>query len=216
MQVLDSGSGFEYVVHDVSSRYAKYNHGKVFRGPPKGIMVHRVGKDQKYGINLGDTAESIADHFVGQNKQYPEVAKATGGMVPYNYVITGAKGIDGNVYKLLPDGAWGPHAMAWSSTHYGVAMIGDFRYHPPTANQWHALTFLCADLLLTCDIYTQSLQEPVINKIFGHTDVRGSSSDQNKRCPGSYVNISHLRDEVAKILSDMGKSGIDCATIVRK
>ena len=82
----------------------------------RGITVHRGGINRQSGIVLGTNAIDICAHFSGQADRYPEVAKATGGHIPYSLII----GDCGSKWQTLPLGDVGHHARVWSSRTIGA------------------------------------------------------------------------------------------------
>lgn len=163
------------------------------------VAVHRCGKDLKNDIDLGDTAADICAHFTGLNERYPEVAKATGGEVPYTFMIGGGLGapeFDGTIWQCLPLSETARHAKRWNQTAIGVAVIADPRVRPCTPNQMNSLIDLLS-LLSLC------IRQKPADCVVGHTELPGSSNDPNKECPGPLLPMDMLRKDVADSRADM-------------
>lgn len=155
----------------------------------QGITVHRVGYDHPSRINLGDNAIDICAHFTGKNNQYPEVAKATGGQLAYTIMI-GAK--INQTWQCLPLSDTGHHARRWSSNTIGIAAIGDFRFHPPTHEQYWALVDSCA--IISRVMGTSSAQ------VLGHDERPGGRRNKSKECPGKLLDMKQLRHDINMVM----------------
>lgn len=176
---------------------------------PKGITIHRVGVNKKYGIILGDDAVSVMAHFTGKDTQYPEVAKAVGKKVPYHFLI----GEDGTIYQTLPLLEKGYHAMKWSYSTLGIGLIGDFRYEAPTEKQWAASVYLTATLCTAFLIHPDATLEQGAQSIAGHTERPGASKDEDKECPGKFLSMSRFREEVRLMMMVPAKTELEGARI---
>ena len=141
------------------------------------IAVHRIGK------SLGEDAITICRRFTDD----PEVAKYTGGEVPYGWII-GAGGI---IWQCLPISEVGAHARRWNKQAVGVACIGDFRKHDMPGVQYDSLIKLLAAL---------QFGFPRDLAIKGHDELPGASADPNKKCPGDKLSMSNVRQSVAAYL----------------
>ncbi len=139
------------------------------------IAVHRVG------VSLGEDAITICQRFIAD----PDVARYTGGQVPYTFII----GNDeiGTIWQCLPLSEVGTHARRWSAPAIGVACIGDFRKHRPGDVQMKQLIRLCG--------YLAYAFPGIVIK--GHDELPGGSSDPNKQCPGKYLDMDELRHNVS-------------------
>ena len=84
--------------------------------------------------------------------------------------------------------------MAGVPTTIGVALIGDFRQRPPTEAQRLAAVRLCADLAQELMLKPEA--------IVGHDELKEGSSDPDKECPGRYLPLPELRDEVRRIIDE--------------
>lgn len=138
----------------------------------RALIIHRSG--------MGETAADISQAF--QDRE-GEAGRCTGWQMPYTFVIRK----DGTIEQALRVGDYGPHARAWNVTAIGLALVGDFRQHPATPEQWQALVDFCT---LTCSWLGG------VSTIFGHDEVQGGRKDRAKECPGEYLDLAYLRDEV--------------------
>jgi N-acetyl-anhydromuramyl-L-alanine amidase AmpD len=148
----------------------------------KTLIIHRVGKDKKYNLSLGDTGPEIAKQFLHN----PAVAKYTGGENPYTFII----GKKGEIWQCLPIDEVGNHARRWNVPGCGIACIGDFRYESPTDDQLASLLKLCEVLIRAFGITPWDID--------GHTDSGpGATSTPGKQCPGEKLDLDYVRVEVA-------------------
>jgi hypothetical protein len=147
------------------------------------IVIHRCG--------LGETAAEIARGF----REIPDAAKATGGEMPYTFIV----GRGGCIEQALEISERGPHARNWSTRGVGVGVVGDFRLHAPPPLQWSALVWLCSVLAPWLGGH---------RAIYGHTDLDAATWDKDKICPGPLLCVDDLRasvrDESAMGLTDLG------------
>lgn len=172
------------------------------------IAIHRVGLDLYNHINLGPTAQDICAHFTGRNGVFPEVAKATGGEVPYTFIVGGGSDTyDGVIWQCLPVMDVGRHARRWNEEAIGVACIGDFRVKPPTRAQVHAVTDLCVELCLSLGIGPE--------EIWGHMELPNASADRDKECPGMFFDVERLRDDVWACIKRDALARLDSAGLVQ-
>lgn len=141
------------------------------------IAVHRIGK------SLGEDAITICRRFIDD----PEVAKYTGGEVPYGFIL----GAGGTIWQCLPISEVGAHARRWNKQAIGVACIGDFREHMMPPFQYKRLIHLLACLQFG---FPRDLE------IKGHDELPGASSDPNKKCPGDKLPMQQVRDAVRTYL----------------
>ena len=137
------------------------------------IAVHRIGK------SLGEDAVTICRRFIDD----PEVAKYTGGEVPYGWII----GAGGTIWQCLAISDVGAHARRWNKQAIGVACIGDFRKHDIPEVQYKRLIHLLACLQFG---FPRDLE------IKGHDELPGASSDPNKKCPGDKLPMGAVRSSV--------------------
>lgn len=142
------------------------------------VVIHRCG--------LGETAEEIAAVYA----QHPEAGRVTGYQMPYTVVVER----DGTVSQALRLGDYGPHARAWSTMAIGVAVVGDFRKHPPTQAQYDSL-------LAVAHIFSGWVGGA--DRVLGHDELDGGSHDPDKQCPGIGLDMHRLRHDVR--LADLSR-----------
>lgn len=164
---------------------------------PIGVGVHRVGVDHGTGIDLGDSAFSVCNHFNGRNTRYPEIARATGGHLPYTLIVEEY----GLVAQCLRISDMGFHARRWSRPYIGVAAIGDFRTKSPSRAQWVAAVDIVAFLCHEFGIDPLGYSEPLVPTVAGHDELPSGSRDAGKRCPGDRWNMEAFRREVHESLT---------------
>jgi hypothetical protein len=133
------------------------------RATTQRIIIHRTG--------LGTRAADIVAGFTGG---VPEAAKATGGKMPYHFVVEP----DGKAVQCLPVGVMAPHAWKWNDRTVAVACSGDFRRHEPPQAQWYAAARLC-----------RSLEMMYRADTWGHDELPDGSKDPEKQCPGGKWDI---------------------------
>ncbi len=141
------------------------------------IAVHRIGK------SIGEDAITICRRFIDD----PEVAKYTGGEVPYGWII----GVGGTIWQCLPISEVGAHARRWNKQAIGVACIGDFRKHEMPDVQYGPLIQLLAALQFG---FPRDLE------IKGHDELPGASADPRKKCPGDKLPMHGVRGAVKAYL----------------
>ena len=153
------------------------------------IIVHRID-------GLGESAIEICDRF----QTDPDVAKYTGGENPYHFFILRS----GQVEQACPLVEMTYHARRFNLAGIGVACIGDFRKHEPPQEQWRSLVDLCAVLRIWRELV-----------IVGHTELGSSAtSDPAKECPGRYLPISGLIQDVQVVERlTRERSVVDCGII---
>lgn len=159
----------------IVSRIAECADGKA-----RNVLLSKRHRVILHRCTGGDGAIQIAEFY----RTNPGAAAATGGEMPYHFVINRA----GDVEQCLKMTDYGPHARAWSVSGFGVALVGDFRHERPNVSQWQSLGSLCVAL---CKLWG----EPAI---FGHTELADASTDPNKQCPGRNIDIELLRRYVAQ------------------
>ncbi len=143
------------------------------------IAVHRIGK------SIGEDAITICRRFIDD----PEVAKYTGGEVPYGWIIGADAG--STIWQCLPISEGGAHARRWNKQAIGVACIGDFRKHEMPDVQYDQLVKLLACLQFG---FPRDLE------IKGHDELPGASSDPDKKCPGDKLPMNGVRRSVSMYL----------------
>lgn len=134
------------------------------------LAIHRT--------EAGTDAASIARTY----REHPQARAVTAGQMPYTFVVTrGAR-----VEQALPLHEHGPHARAWSDSSIGIGCIGDFRTEAIGMDQFNALVRLCAHLCRWLGAV----------EVFGHDEMPGASRDAGKECPGRYINMASLREQI--------------------
>jgi hypothetical protein len=137
------------------------------------VIVHRTG--------MGADAAAVSRAF----QSHPEAGAATGYQMPYTIVIRR----DGVAEQALRIGDAGPHARAWNLTGIGVAVVGDPRHEPLPPVQYTSLVAVCATL-------AGWLGGAVT--VRGHDELRRASGDPQKQCPGEYLPMQRLREDVSR------------------
>lgn len=135
------------------------------------VVVHRTG--------MGNCALDISRAFQAEGP----AGDATGHHMPYTIVI----GRYGIVEQALRIGDYGPHALSWSITGIGVALIGDMRVEPPTRLQYDAL-------IEVCSVLCGWLGGPSV--VWGHDELRDATRDPLRECPGRYLDMGRVRSDV--------------------
>lgn len=110
---------------------------------------------------------------------------------PYSFTV----GLQGQVWQshLLEAVTW--HAKAFNVAALGVAVIGDFRFAPPTDPQYASLVELLA-VLRRWNLLT----------IRGHAPELGprATSASGKLCPGPLLDMAVLRRDVNTLIEARG------------
>ncbi len=172
----------------------------------EGIAIHRCGVDLRYGIELGFSAPDICDAFLGRRPEFADVAKATGGENAYSIYIGGDLGpseFNGQIWQALPLSETGYHARRFSTPYLGIGLIGDFRFEPPSDEQYNSLIWLLTELCraFTFDPYKQ---------IAGHGELKGAHDGSKapgkpNACPGDLVVMNHVRDDAAVAMRESAR-----------
>ena len=160
----------------IRNRIAECNDGKHrsrnFENVDR-LIVHRIG------ASLGADGPTIAAAFRDQSRF--AAGSYTGGEMPYHFVIRE----NGTVDQCLTLGDNAPHARRFNVSGLAVGVIGDFRRHAPTPEQWQALREFCGLwLLYGLDVY-------------GHDELPGGSKNPAKQCPGRFLDLPTLRIEAS-------------------
>jgi hypothetical protein len=134
---------------------------------PIGLAVHR------FGVPGCHDAAGVARFCRGE--------ASVGRKMAYNYVISPC----GLVEQALPDRRWGWHVRGWSSRYIGIALLGDFRNTPPTADASFSLLRLCKSLMLTYCLAADAVK--------GHNELPGGSAYPDHQCPGRLLSLDVLR-----------------------
>ena len=140
---------------------------------PAWVFIHRD--------SVGPDVQSLAKFFA-DNPKY------TGGRFPYTFVIYPG----GQVSQCVSLKYRTADALAASRTGVSVCLLGDFRRSPPTRAQQIAAADLCTALLRR---YPTTMLDA--SHVRGHTEESGRSKDPLKQCPGRYLNMSLLREDIA-------------------
>jgi hypothetical protein len=141
-------------------------------GLPTGIVIHR------FSVSGCHDAAGVARFCRGE--------KSIGHRMAYSYVV----GILGEIEQALPDNRHGWHCRASSVNCLAVAVLGDFRAQAPQSPQLRSLVSLCARLKTR---YSGAV-------LLGHDEVVEGSFYLNHQCPGEYLNMYSLRDDVTQRL----------------
>lgn len=136
------------------------------------VLIHR--------IEVGATAEETKQFF---EKDRP---KWSGGKTPYHFLIQES----GRIEQMVRLSQIGPHAKKYNSSSIAIALVGDFRKKEPSKEQMKSLKLLATELMYHLSI----------KKLWGHDELKGSSSDPNKKCPGKHIDMDDLRDTVEMLL----------------
>ena len=153
------------------------------------LIIHRIGE------SLGTTGEEIAEAFRDTSKW--AAGSYTGGEMPYHFIIRK----DGTIDQCLTLGDHAPHARRWNASGLAVALIGDFRKHAPTPEQWDALKRFCGLWVL------YGL------KLYGHTELPGGSKDPSKSCPGNMLDMDELRREAEAHAAELARTAVEWAGV---
>ena len=172
----------------------------------KGIMVHRCGINLVDKVTIGYDPVTIAGAFTGTNPNWPEVRRATGGDMPYSFLIGGdgdrsvspADSMDGIIWQCLPLSSVGPHARGYSRDYISIGLVADPRVRALTRKQYDSLVDLCVHLY-------HSVADPYPRWIVGHGEVDGAhggtkSPGEKDACPGDMLPMHRLRDDVKSML----------------
>lgn len=125
------------------------------------------------------TGWALRERFADTRKYRP--GAYTGGMTPYPFLLLPS----GEIHQLLEVGVIAPHARRWNLAALATSLVGDFREHAPTPEQWGSIVEWCA-LWHAWGLST-----------WGHTEMPGASSP-GKACPGSRFDMDKLRQEIVR------------------
>jgi hypothetical protein len=137
------------------------------------LVVHRC--------SLGPEAADIARAYCTD----PSLAAVSRRQMPYTFVIRRC----GMMEQALRALDVTPHGVAFGFPGIGVALIGDFRTEAPTSLQWHSL-------LVLCHVFSGWLKGA--ESIMGHDGFPVSREEHVVDCPGQYLDIRRLWDEVQR------------------
>jgi hypothetical protein len=148
------------------------------------VVLHRLSLVKRTPENPHPVADdkldakAVARAFIG----HPEMG--TGGVAPY----TALDCQDGDTEQMLPLVVRGAHAGGYNSTSWSLAVGGNWDEREMPDATWERM------------IETLSVLAVLPRTVVGHDELKGSSSDPTKRCPGRFVNMSKVRAEVKKRL----------------
>lgn len=172
------------------------------------VAVHRIWFDD-WPLEREATVLEICERFLHD----PAVSKYTGGELAYHVMIdkTGA------AYQTLPLYELGRHAARWNVPAIGVGVLGDTRQRPATRPQYNTLVDVCAELVQALghsprDIVRVAQGEA--RALAGHDELPGGSADPAKRCPGRFLPMDQLRDDVAGIIAAQARQRLLAAGAV--
>ena len=95
---------------------------------------------------------------------------------PYHYIVWG-----GRIYFMVSEGLQTPHARKYNRESIGIAVLADYQ----TVKDTKALI----DLLdMLSNIYSLGPSD-----VYGHTELKGASSDPKKVCPAPVVDMDYVR-----------------------
>ena len=159
------------------------------------LVVHRIDKELE-GRQINGAAD-VAEAF----SLHPEYK--TGLQMPYNFIVRQ----DGVCEQALAVTDAGMHSLKYNHTSIGLALIGDFRKHPPTEAQLDALQSFCFMWVQNC--WARGIFLPVSELIKGHDELPSGSVDSGKACPGKHLDMDELREDVAsKLTGEMFAVGV--------
>jgi hypothetical protein len=166
-----------YRCYDNQGRPLEYSRIKM-------VVAHRTDLNQLAPGNPKPIADDLLTGWELCKRFYASPELGTCCRPPYHVLIR----MDGIAEQMIPLLTRGAHARLYNGVSLAVAVVGRIDRRPMRSEQWTALVSVCADLC-------------VVNgglDIVGHTDPRlaGSSGDQNKKCPGQYLNTDTLEKEV--------------------
>lgn len=102
--------------------------------------------------------------------------------VPYHFLIEAS----GEVARMLPLAVRGAHAGAWNDRSVGIAILGNFELHEPTAAQVDAVLELIKDIRT---VYPRAA-------VLGHDDTLTLDGMPPKGCPGRFFPLAHVKELV--------------------
>jgi hypothetical protein len=182
----------------------------------QGIAINRVGINRKTNVVLGSTGPEIAECFLGRDKRYPEVSKATNYQNPYPFYVGGSleeHKHNGTIWQVatIQEICW--HARSYSKTHIGIACIGDFRVEEPPRRMWESTVHLCT---LLCRLYSW---DP-FKAIRAHGELTGAhdgskAKGQSGSCPGDLFDMNVFRYDVEQALRSRAIADLNDLGVVR-
>jgi N-acetylmuramoyl-L-alanine amidase len=108
--------------------------------------------------------------------------------IGYHYLIGGNSPftINGKLYFGRSRELIGAHAIGYNRNSLGICLIGNFDKTNPSKNQLLTLSSFLEDKIGEYSV-------PIQN-ILGHNELPGVT----KSCPGSLIDMSYIREEIAK------------------
>jgi hypothetical protein len=197
-------------IRDVTKDVADGSHRRRDAHAIKRIAVHRCGVDLVWSNLIGYDAITICDAFADRDPHWVDtVAKATRCEIPYTLMLGGNLGpdeYDGVIWQTLPMLEIGAHARRWNHVAIGVAVIADPRVRPLSDKQHANLVELLSDLTQAFKIDPLAIDDDGSPFLAGHTELPGASKDPNKQCPGKYLPMANLRQQVAEASAKANKT----------
>ena len=143
------------------------------------VRLRRAAIDK---LVIHRTAQKSLDEL---NVLFQDVSVGTGGKFPYHIVIFSS----GTTVQCVPLNRAAPGALLYNDSGIQIALTGDFRFSKkPTVEQQSALESICG---LLFKLYGRL-------QIVGHTEMPGASTETNKICPGTGLDLKKLRDKIAE------------------
>lgn len=153
------------------------------------IIIHRSGPwPKQYGNpqTVADLEPIFADKTLG-----------TGGKLPYHFLYNPDQDL---FYQGIPLDRIGPHAAAWNEQSIGIAVLRDLRHRP-----------LEPLPLMTLVLFTSLLKRWLVDEglpgfhvqVAGHTELKGSTKDLTKECPGRQLDMEYMRKEVGELYNNL-------------
>lgn len=200
------------MLHDLTDKIDDGRERKLDLDNIVRLIVHRIDFSNDSGAGYFDdvqpcltealTGEDLAARFMDDRRVLAQdrmrnddgldiewrdrPGRWTGGEIPYHVLARH----DGHLDQMLRISEFGPHARRWSWSGVALAVAGDFRAgnEPPPIAQWQACVRFTA-------LWVSWLQRPVVECVFGHTELPDASKDSGKDCPGIVFDMDRLRWE---------------------
>jgi hypothetical protein len=149
------------------------------------LVVHRISLAQRTPENPNPVSDTQLDGAACK-RAFAHLGMGTGGACPYHLLVRH----NGELEQLLPLSVCGAHARGYNRSSWAIAVVGDPRRRAITDKQWDTLLATCMRLA------------PMNGglDIIGHDNLHGGSHDPNKICPGKYLSVEALEQEVARKL----------------
>lgn len=147
-----------------------------------GIVVHHFASPKASQYRGKATWDSVKNYHV-RSQGWSDIGYHVG-VGPDNSIWL-LRSRDGGGEKGYLE-AFGAHTVGHNGTKLGVVLAGDFDTEDPKKNGYSTLVNVIA---LLCDRFDIS-----VNQVYGHRQFA------NKSCPGKNINITELRNDVAKFV----------------